>query len=38
MNYSNSQGASVLPPAELATEQGGGLFGRLTSAVQHPER
>jgi hypothetical protein len=36
MNYSNSQGASMLPAAELPAEQGGGLDRRLTGVSPFP--
>lgn len=36
--YSNSQGASVQPPAELGTEQGSGLDRRLTSVIEMGSR
>jgi hypothetical protein len=36
MNYSNSQGASVTPPAEPGAEQGYGLDARLTGVSAFP--
>jgi hypothetical protein len=36
MTRSNSQGAALAPPAELATEQGYGLDRRLTGVSPFP--
>jgi hypothetical protein len=36
MGYSNSQGASVQPAAELASEQGSGLDRRITGTDPFP--
>lgn len=36
MNYSNSQGASVTPPAEPGSEQGYGLDKRITGIDAFP--
>lgn len=38
MMLSNSQGASVAPPAEPGTEQGYGLDRRLTAVSAFPVR